>query len=473
MALFQPSRLREFEGRMFSGLLLLLLGFVPVLSGAFYILHDLVREEREFVEHRTREIILTERLNVNYERTLSLVPVYVLTRRSEILDQLRTARASILSNIAELDGMATEAEEHSALSAIRDLNARMSEIAERGIEMRLAGASSEKVNDFFRWRASDYTLQLQDRLGKFTHRQGVELEKARVALADTAKEAVVGLAIVSVLTLLFLGVVTTLLIRELRRKRRLDKEQGRLLMREREISLLRKENVDVVSHDLKNPIAALKLRIQLIGRRGPGEDLNKDVKLALQSVNSMETLVRDLLDHAKIDAGHLALAPRACTVAELIDAAVARVEPLAQDKGVILSSYEEPGFPTVDCDPARIAQVLDNLIGNALKFTPRGGSIRVSASFQSRQWMISVADTGPGIPAEHLPRVFERFWQETATAKKGNGLGLAIAKGIIESHGGRIWAESRPGQGAEFFFTMPFEARAPLTEAPSRHTTTA
>jgi signal transduction histidine kinase len=69
--------------------------------------------------------------------------------------------------------------------------------------------------------------------------------------------------------------------------------------------------------------------------------------------------------------------------------------------------------------------------------------------------------------------VFERFWQETATAKKGNGLGLAIAKGIIESHGGRIWAESRPGQGAEFFFTMPFEARAPLTEAPSRHTTTA
>lgn len=460
MSFFHAKGPRGFEGRVYSGLLLLLCGFIPILSGSFYVLHDLVREEREFVEHRTHETILTERLNINYERTLSLVPVYMLTGRHEILGNLDIARTKMLGVLTELESIVDNDEEKKALAQIRDVNAKLTQISQSAIDMRRAGTSREKVNAFFRQRAADYSVQLPELLSQFTRRQGAELERARIALATTADEAVIGLAIVSALTLLFLGGVMSLIVRELRRKRRADREIAELLRREREISLLRKENVDVVSHDLKNPIAALKLRMQLLARRS-GESnpaLERDLRLAMQSVNSMESLVRDLLDHAKMDSGKLILSPRACTANELLSAALSRLEPLAQDKGVHLSHYEEPGFPTVECDPGRIGQVLENLLGNALKFTPRGGSIRLSATFQARQWMVSVADSGPGIPADKLPHVFERFWQDSATAKKGNGLGLAIARGIVESSGGRIWAESRPGQGTEFFFTLPLEA---------------
>jgi signal transduction histidine kinase len=464
MRFFQRGKLKQFEARVYSGLLLLLCGFIPILAGAFYVLHDLVREEREFVEQRTHETILTEHLNTSYERTLSLIPVYVLTSRRDILDQLRATRTNMLRTLGELEVFAESDDDKRALQEIREANAKLTEISKSGIEMRIAGASSESVNDYFRWRASDYVVQLQKLLANFTRQQSIELEQARVALATTANEAVLGLGIVSALTLIFLGGVTSMIVREMRRKRSADREVAALLQRERQISTLRKENVDVVSHDLKNPIAALKLRIQLLARRSGATNpaIERDLKLAMRSVNSMESLVRDLLDHAKMDSGKLLLSPRACTAAELLGNAMARLELLAQEKGVQISLFEEPGFPTVNCDPGRIGQVLENLLGNALKFTPRGGTIRLSATYQARQWMVSVADSGPGIPAAKLEQVFERFWQDSATAKKGNGLGLAIARGIVESSGGRIWAESRAGQGAEFFFTLPLEARPTL-----------
>ncbi|MGZ3649814.1 MAG: sensor histidine kinase [Bdellovibrionota bacterium] len=458
----------EFETRVYLGLLLLLCGFIPILGGAFYTLHDLVREEREFVELRTHETILTERLNLAFERQLSLVPVFVLTARGEVLDDLHVARTNMHRTLTELEGLADSPEERGAIGEIRKSEADLYAVAQEGIARRQRGQSSSTVNEYFRSRADELTLLLQDKLAQFTRHQGAELERARGALATTANEAVVGLAIVSIFTLLFLGAVTALIVRELRRKAGEDRELEELLRREREISLLRKENVDVVSHDLKNPIAALKLRMQILARHGrENGNIERDLRQALTSVNSMESLVRDLLDHAKMEAGRLALSKRTVSVPELVEGALSRLEPLAAEKEIKLSLFEEPGFPDVECDPGRITQVLDNLLGNALKFTPRGGTIRLSATYQSRQWMISVSDSGPGIREDQLPHVFERFWQDSQTSMKGNGLGLAIAKGIVESHGGRIWVESHPGQGAEFFFTLPLHAEAqPPAPAP-------
>src|SRR5262249_59127558 len=114
-------------------------------------------------------------------------------------------------------------------------------------------------------------------------------------------------------------------------------------------------------------------------------------------------------------------------------------------------------LPDVAVDAHRLRQVISNLVSNALKFTPEEGTIRVSAHKQDHQIVVSVADTGPGIPQEHLSKIFDRFFRAPGTKQEGSGLGLSIAKGIVEAHGGTIWAESEMGNGSSFFFTMPLD----------------
>jgi signal transduction histidine kinase len=129
--------------------------------------------------------------------------------------------------------------------------------------------------------------------------------------------------------------------------------------------------------------------------------------------------------------------------------------PLAQQKMLRLEGQVIGQDPGTRCDRPRILQVLSNLIGNAIKFTPAGGAITVRADLGGREARFSVTDSGSGIAADELPHIFERFWQARKAARTGAGLGLAIAKGIVEAHRGRIWVESVPGKGSTFFFTLP------------------
>ena len=115
----------------------------------------------------------------------------------------------------------------------------------------------------------------------------------------------------------------------------------------------------------------------------------------------------------------------------------------------------DENVPAVAADRDRVLQVFGNLLGNAIKFTPAGGTVTIGAVNDGVEVRFSVCDTGPGIPPEHVPHVFDRYWQAKSTAKLGTGLGLSIAKGIVEAHAGRIWVESEPGRGASFIFTLP------------------
>jgi signal transduction histidine kinase len=139
----------------------------------------------------------------------------------------------------------------------------------------------------------------------------------------------------------------------------------------------------------------------------------------------------------------------------LVTEAVEMLRPLAASSAIELTLEAAPELPHVSADPHRIQQVLSNLIGNAIKFTPRGGRITVSTEPVAGELRVAVSDTGPGIPAEQLPHIFGHFWQGAHTDRRGVGLGLSIAKGIVEAHGGRIWVESIVGEGSRFVFTLP------------------
>jgi len=126
-----------------------------------------------------------------------------------------------------------------------------------------------------------------------------------------------------------------------------------------------------------------------------------------------------------------------------------------EEKSISLDLQIEVGLPKVMADRERIQQTLSNLVGNAIKFSPEGSKIVVAARMEEDEVTVSVLDTGRGISAEHLPRVFDRYWQSSRTDRQGAGLGLAIAKGIVEAHGGRIWVESSPAEGTTASFTLP------------------
>jgi len=168
----------------------------------------------------------------------------------------------------------------------------------------------------------------------------------------------------------------------------------------------------------------------------------------------MNRLITDLLDLARLEAGHLAIHPAAVQVATMLADAIDLVASVAADKSLRLEQDVSAGAERALGDRERILQVIGNLLGNAVKFTPAGGSVAVRAQRTGDEVIVSVHDAGPGIAEEHLSRIFDRYWQATEAAHRGTGLGLSIAKALVELHGGRIWVTSRPGAGSTFSFTL-------------------
>jgi signal transduction histidine kinase len=212
----------------------------------------------------------------------------------------------------------------------------------------------------------------------------------------------------------------------------------------------------VVSHDLRSPLNAILLQASSL-LRAPLEDRRVKGRKSSETIRSaakrMDRMIGDLLDAASIDANRLSLDIAPQPIGPIVRDSI---EALDGTAGVTLRlDWKTAEDITVACDRGRIVQVLGNLLGNAIKFTPTGGGITVRLETRGHEILLAVEDSGPGIPRKQFPHLFERFWQDQKTAHKGTGLGLAISKGIVEAHGGRIWVESEVGQGTTFFFTLP------------------
>jgi signal transduction histidine kinase len=173
----------------------------------------------------------------------------------------------------------------------------------------------------------------------------------------------------------------------------------------------------------------------------------------------MNRLIQDLLDVSRMEAGRFVVDMTPERATSLIAEALEMLEPIAAARSVRIDAADAGDDTFVLADRGGVLRVLSNLVGNALRFTPEGGAVAMSSTRDGDAIRFSVIDQGPGIPAEHLPRIFDRFWQAQRRGE-GAGLGLAIAKGIVEAHGGRIWAETEEGGGARFHFTLPLAPRS-------------
>lgn len=237
---------------------------------------------------------------------------------------------------------------------------------------------------------------------------------------------------------------------------------GRDVTESRRVEQLKDQMIGIVSHELRTPIGAVQGSLQLLGRLLPAELGAKERELlALAQRNSARllALVNDLLDLERLEGGRAMLDVREVPLDEVFAVARDATAPLAEQAGVMLDW--QPKGARVRADADRVAQVLINLVGNAIKFTPSGSHVRIDAIVTGDAWQVRVRDEGRGIPAADLARVFDRFTQvqrSDATVKGGSGLGLAIARAIVLHHGGRIWVESVEGEGSTFAFTLPAAA---------------
>ena len=225
----------------------------------------------------------------------------------------------------------------------------------------------------------------------------------------------------------------------------------------REVDELKSAFLRNVSHDLRGPVAATMGYLSLLKEQAdtmPAPTANL-VARAQRASTQLDYLIGQLVEAARLESGKVQLFYAAVDVADLIEEAAATFKPQADAAGLRLLTRCAPGPGLVlQADRGRLLQALNNLIGNACKFTPRGGSVQIAAE-GGNPTRFCVEDNGPGIEPRHIARIFEKFYQVEDSEGQGLGLGLRIAKDIVELHKGRIWVESQPGKGARFFFEIP------------------
>ena len=244
------------------------------------------------------------------------------------------------------------------------------------------------------------------------------------------------------------------------RRSALEADLSRQVLREKDAVRARDELVAVVSHDLRSPLTVIVMQCGMM-QRVVAADVSPSSKRLISAVDTLQratarmtNLLEDLLDTSKIEAGRYSIEPQALEVSQFFEDAWTLLTPLALNKFIDLSFTGEPHLKMF-ADPERIFQVLSNLVGNAIKFTPKEGTISVTARVEGDLVVISVVDSGDGIAADQLPHVFERYWRIREGNPSGTGLGLYISKGIVKAHGGELTASSEPGVGSEFRFTVP------------------
>jgi signal transduction histidine kinase len=245
--------------------------------------------------------------------------------------------------------------------------------------------------------------------------------------------------------------------------KRMNDEVGRSYDAERErrhmaelLAHTREEVLGVVAHDLRNPLNLIITSADLLLEENLDRNRRKELLgVTLRAGRQMNRLIGDLLDTVRLQAGKFTLDLEDVAVAMIFNQAAETFRPVADKRRIQFETVPPEDGIAVRADPLRVSQIVGNIVGNAIKFTPEHGSVTIRSDANGNSVAIHVTDTGPGITPADMEHLFDNFWQARSNDHRGVGLGLAIAKGVVEAHGGKIWCESALGRGSTFSFTLP------------------
>jgi signal transduction histidine kinase len=456
------ARPTPFGTKALAGYVLL----TALLTGAMAVtivrLGDLATTRVASIRSEENEITIAERLRWRGELIVSSARGYLLTGDPVLLARLQDAERSFARDVRTLKRAATSMEASSLVEDVDRASRGYRRLLLELMESRQRpGADSTLVQRF-----EAELLPARTRFGEALDRLVDDKEGAieafyRQAERDQAQLSAQMFCLVGVLVAVCLGIAwyfARLLAASF-------ESEHAALERSRKAVAARDELLGVVAHDLRNPLGAILLKATLLGQTADTDKARRHAEAIGSVAMRMESLIKTLLDVATIEAGRFSVTPVPCGTRELAADANELFENLAASKQIRFECLLPELALCVRADRERILQVLSNLLGNAFKFTPPGGRVTLSVAEEGPVARFSVSDTGPGISEAHLPHLFERFWKHETEGKKGTGLGLFISKGIVEAHGGQLQAESHPGAGSTFSFTVPLSA-ARVASAP-------
>jgi signal transduction histidine kinase len=333
------------------------------------------------------------------------------------------------------------------------------EFFDQAMEFRAKQTESKIVGQFYQSKTVPILAQLNSDLDAIVKIQKAELDRSRTHAREAALNAEVQIPqgmtwFTGLITALFLC-MALLVIRMLRGRTLQLAERDRLFHETKKAIEARDELMDAVSQDLKAPLEAINELANALSKTTDPTEMADGVQLIKSSVGGVEDQIKDICDQTKSDMGSLVLRLDQLGVSEVLDDARVILEPLAKQRNIRLQ-FESVNPPVLAFfDRERVIRVISNLVGNAIKFSPKQSKIVIKVRSDQQFVNISIADSGPGIAASQLATIFDNFWQARKTAAQGPGVGLAIVKTTIEAHGGTVKVDSHPGHGSTFTFSLP------------------
>jgi signal transduction histidine kinase len=409
------------------------------------------------------EITLVERLRWNSELIVSDGRGYLISAEPRLLAALRAAEKRFDANVRALHSMSLSAANAALVTETQDDAARF-----RAVQAELLLERQTDVDPTaLEQRFEAELVPLRQALDASVDRL-VDYQQATLAASYAAARAERRNAELTLYALLAALAASSLVIAH-----RFSARLGRAYGKEREaLEIARKalaardDVMGMVAHDLRNPLGAILMKTEVMAADSAAPDKFRRSARSIENAGRrMEHLIRSMLDLTTLEAGRFTITCEPCDVDALVEDASELFAGLAASKRLELDRRIDPPGLRVCADRERVLQVLSNLFGNAAKFSPPGGTVTLEVRRDVAAASFTVIDEGPGIPVENVPHLFERYWKDESGGTKGTGLGLFIAKGIVEAHGGTIGAANEPDHGARFTFTIPLVTDEPPARA--------
>jgi signal transduction histidine kinase len=445
----------DFASRAATGFVLVT-AITAALVMAFVSLdHQVLEQGERALERYADDLDHASRADFAAERMIAGGRGYLLTAQPELLSDIRIAEAELADALRELQRSDFSLRERAEAEGISLSADRYRDQLEDLVRRRALSDKTLLLQEF-RERLLPANADLASRLDRLVADERRLETDGRRAVQDSSSRLSSWILTFGAAGVLLSALLAWLFTRHLARLHRAQQDAALEAMRAKEA---KDEVLGMVAHDLKNPINCIRGRAALLTKRCADEEVSRSARSIENVAARMDELVKSLLDAAAIESGRLSIARGPCRVSDLLQSTIEVFAGTAAEKSISLWAGGGGGLG-VRGDRERILQILSNLVGNAMKFTPDGGHVEIRASAAGAFVRFEVEDTGPGILPDYLSHVFERYWKGEAGGRRGSGLGLYIAKGIVEAHGGRIWVESQPGRGSSFNFELPGDLEA-------------